>query len=373
MGIHDRHYVRDREPPRGGGGGPVRAMRMWSVNTWLIVICVAVFVIDGFLPLRWVPMATHFNAELTQQPDPEALVYSDPEVVLADRTGRPILGKQLVGTRDGQLVGWRRIQAMPPLQAALHFSTQRGFFDVQFWRLVGFQFLHTHDTFMHLLFNMIGLFFFGGMVEQALGSKRYLAFYLLCGIFGALMYTLLNVGGYVAMEFFGVTKPIPGLLFNDFHTPLIGASAGVFGVLMAGAYLAPNATVLMFFIIPMRLRTLAYLLVGFALFVILTRGSNAGGEAGHLGGALAGFYFIRHPHHLHGFFDFVGWIDPTSHHYRPGREARGRAVSAAARRRGAPDRAEIDRILDKVHSEGLSSLTDREKRALHDASERPRG
>jgi len=347
----------------------MRSMRMWSVNTWLIVICVAVFVIDGFLPPQWVPMGLQLNPELTQQPDPAALVYSKLEAP----EGPPRSERQLAATRDGQIVGWRLVRTMPPLEAMLHFSTQRGFFEVQFWRLVGFQFLHSHTTFMHLLFNMIGLYFFGGMVERYLGSKRYLAFYLLCGIFGALMYTLLNVGGYVSEEFFGATGSIPGLLFDDFYTPLIGASAGVFGILMAGAYLAPNATVLIFFIIPMRLRTLAYVIVGIALFTIITGGGNAGGEAGHLGGAIAGFYFIRRPHHLHGFFDFVGWIDPTSHHYRPGREARGRVVAAASRRRGRPDRAEIDRILDKVHTEGLASLTDKEKRVLREASERTSG
>ncbi|MCP3902723.1 MAG: hypothetical protein GY715_03725, partial [Planctomycetes bacterium] len=132
----------------------------------------------------------------------------------------------------------------------------------------------------------------------------------------------------------------------------------------------PKATVLLFFIIPMQLRTLAYGLLAFALIMIITGGKNAGGEAGHLGGAIAGFYFIRRPHHLHGFFNFLGWIDPTSHHYRPGREARGREVARSAQRQGMPDRAEIDRILDKVHTEGLASLTDKEKRILRDASER---
>jgi membrane associated rhomboid family serine protease len=56
----------------------------------------------------------------------------------------------------------------------------RGF---EFWRFISFQFLHANLS--HLLFNMIGLYFFGSIVEQYLGSKRYLAFYLLCGVAGA--------------------------------------------------------------------------------------------------------------------------------------------------------------------------------------------
>ena len=250
---------------------------------------------------------------------------------------------------------------MKLLQKWLHFSTYLGFLRVHFWRLIGFQFLH--GSVMHLVFNMIALYFFGSMVERYLGPKRYLAFYLLCGIFGALMYCLLNLGGVATALIVGSNVRIPGLLFNEPTTPLVGASAGVFGVLMAGACLAPRTTVYLFFILPMRLSTLAYAFLALSVFSLITGTANAGGEAGHLGGALAGFYFIRRPHHLHGFFDFLGRADPTSHHYRG--KARARAMSKAV---GAPDRVEVDRILDKVHSEGLASLTDKEKRILREAS-----
>src|SRR5439155_10811223 len=156
---------------------------------------------------------------------------------------------------------------------------------------------------------------------------------------------------------------IPGLLFTGPATPLVGASAGIFGVLMAGAYLAPDALVLLFYFIPMRLKTMAYALVAVAFFTVLFGGNNAGGEAGHLGGAIAGFYFIRHPQHLHGFFDFLGRVDPTSHHYR-----RGRRMPRPAGV-GSGD-AEIDRILDKIKVEGMHSLTTDEKRLLNEASRR---
>ena len=160
----------------------------------------------------------------------------------------------------------------------------------------------------------------------------------------------------------GGSLAIPGLLFTDTYTPLVGASAGIFGVLMAGAYLAPRAQVLLFFFLPMELRTLAYALVAVAFISVLTGGHNAGGEAGHLGGAIAGFFFIRRPHHLHGFFDFVGRVDPTSHHYRKQRSTKARGDRAAASAK------ELDRILDKINRDGLASLTEEEKRVLRDAS-----
>ncbi len=370
MGIYERDYIRRPPPQRGAyGRGGLSAIRMLSVNTWLIAICVGVFVVDGMLPLRWVSMGIEPNPTISAREwaaiDQSILVANEQVTVTGkDQFGKPFLGDKVLylETSQGRTpVARQHFQSMPLLQTFLHFSTQRGFLRVEFWRLIGFQFLH--GGFMHLLFNMIGLYFFGPMVERYLGGKRYLAFYLLCGIFGALMYCLLNVGGWITTMWAGSNVQVPGLLFNSPSTPLIGASAGVFGVLMAGAFLAPNAIVLLFFILPMRLVTLAYALVIIALINVMFSGHNAGGEAGHLGGAIAGFYFIRHPHHLHGFFDFLGRIDPTSHHYR-GKGRRFGVGTASA----AP--SNIDRILDKISERGLHSLTDKEKRILREASKR---
>ncbi|MBW2465429.1 MAG: rhomboid family intramembrane serine protease [Deltaproteobacteria bacterium] len=341
--------------------------------------------IGGFLTVRWVNLGAPVLVDgVTAVPDGAVIsgdVYLN-EVDLARPAGpggRLLPGqrglKKIYAHEGGPGIAWQPVQAMDPISDFFHFSTYELVFGAGFWRLIGFQFLH--GSLQHLLFNMLGLFFFGSMVEQHLGSKRYLAFYLLCGICGALMYGVLNLGGWIA-GLFGVH--IPGLLMYGMATPLIGASAGVFGILMAGAYLAPNTTVLVFFILPMRLRTLAYVLVAVAVYTVLFHKGNAGGEAGHLGGALAGFYFIRHTKHLHGFFDFVGWADPTSHHYRhqDGGRARSRAMAKARTqagtkmRAGGPDREAVDRILDKVHASGLGSLTEKEKRILREASERGR-
>ena len=283
MGINDRDYARPRgqfRQVRRQQGGSL------SVTTWLIIICVGIFVIDPFINFK--------------------------------------------------------------LREWLYLSTDHAIWGVQYWRFIGFQFLH--GSFQHLVFNMIGLYFFGPLVERYLGGKRYLAFYLLCGIFGAVLYLILNLAGYV------VGTDFPGLLFNDTATPLVGASAGVFGILLAGAFLAPNVTVLLFFIIPMRLSTLAYVLVAIAVLTVLFggEGSNKGGEAAHLGGAIAGWYFIRNPHHLNGFFDFLGKADPTSQHF------------ALKQRRHSQN--DVDKILDKIHRKGLQSLTPKEKRILHETS-----
>ncbi|MHC4969238.1 MAG: rhomboid family intramembrane serine protease [Planctomycetota bacterium] len=375
MGIYDRHYLR-REPPTGGGygRGGLQAVGMWSVNTWLILICVAVFMIDGFTPARWVQVREPY-VFATVEGVPKTAVAAGPvahvrgplkdfrgEVKVREFDARALLERPVTRSNpEPNQIGWVAVMRMPWLQSFLHFSTARGFLKLEVWRFVGFQFLHAHLP--HLLFNVIGLYFFGPLVERKLGSKRYLAFYLLCGIFGAVMFLLLNLGGHVTQLATDSDVAIPGFIFDSPYTPLIGASAGVFGVLMAGAKLVPDAKVLLFFILPMRLVTLAYAIVAIALFTVIIGGDNAGGQAAHLGGAIAGYYFIRRPEHLHGFFDFLGWADPTSHHYRDKgpRPAGGRPPA---------DRAEVDRILDKISTSGLHSLSEKEKRILREASNR---
>ncbi len=158
-----------------------------------------------------------------------------------------------------------------------YFSFVAAFVHFQLWRIVTFQFLHAN--LYHLLGNMLGLYFFGTLIEMQLGRWRYLIFYLLCGMAGAAMYCVLMV---------------LGALHDGWATPLIGASAGVFGVLIAAALIAPDATVMLLFPpIPMRLRTLAWILVGLATFMVFTNGRNAGGEAAHLGGAIVGYLLIK--------------------------------------------------------------------------------
>jgi len=376
MGIDDRPYLRSTPPSRGGfgrgqaGGGRIR-LPMWSVTTWLIVLCTSIFVIDGFLPIRHVPTG---NVTLRQGVNPDRIDMSQlrrgeeqrDKVQVRARTGQmveiEVVRRQMVLGPDRTVVGFEETRPMRRIESYLYFSTDRLVNGIEYWRVLGFQFLHSHASLAHLLFNMLGLFFFGPMVERHLGSKRYLAFYLLCGIAGAMMYLFLNVLGIGVHSFFGPGVRIPGLIFNDMSTPLIGASAGVFGILMAGAFLAPNATVLLFFVIPMRLATLAYALVILSLLSVLLAWSNAGGDAAHIGGAIAGWYLIRNPAKLHGFFDVLGRFDPTS---RSNRARRTRKVQSKPH---PPD--EIDRILDKISNEGIHSLSASERKALREASGR---
>lgn len=323
MGIYDRDYVKQPPPGRGWGDGPgttgfggmMRRRGPWTVNTWIIVSNCVIHLLA----------VTVFSQRLA--------------------TGRV----------------WSILHEYG------HWSTAKGFFEIvpaatggnnlqlnlQVWRLLTFQFLHSTDTIWHLFFNMFGLFIFGPMVEESLGRRKYLAFYLVCGIMGGVMYVFLNLLGLMGI-------PLPGVLETPPNTPLVGASAGVFGVIVACAYIAPNTKLYIFGVFPILMKWLAYGYVAVSLFNLLTSGRNAGGDAAHIGGAIAGYFFIRNSHHLLDFFDVLGNSkEPrrprTS---RPGRTGKPRA----------PSTDEVDRILDKVNLKGIQSLTSKEKKILERAS-----
>jgi membrane associated rhomboid family serine protease len=321
MGIADRDYA--RQPRRGGmGGGGMVGMGggfgVWSFNTWLIVVNVVVFVIGGMVmsvpafrgpvwsAVQFEPTATAeqraravvlSNAYDRAGPRVQAVPVIDPQTAATDPLGRVVVDR--TGQPLPAQIGVQPVRNATLLESWGHFSTAKAFLGIEVWRFVSFQFLHANTV--HLVFNMLGLFFVGGLVEQYLGSKRYAAFYLTCGVFGAVLYLLLNLLGHMMPN-----AGLPGLLFDDTYTPLVGASAGIFGVLMAAAYIAPRAEVAIFGIIPMKMRTAVY---GFTLIAaanLLLGGSNQGGDAAHIGGAIAGFFFIRRMHLLRDFFDVFG-------------------------------------------------------------------
>jgi membrane associated rhomboid family serine protease len=383
MGSADRHYWREDPPSRRVLG----AQQGWSATTWLIILCVGVFVADAFLPRQWVVIQSQWEASVpvpVQRDILSGVRQSSTGPISEDPTRTPIAEQTVFApAADGSPVpvAVNTVQSMPFLQRWLYFSTSTALYStipgvgvsaLQVWRFIGFQFCHADLN--HLIFNMIGLYFFGPIVERYLGAKRFTAFYLLCGIAGALLYLMLNLAGYL-MAAGGGRVVIPGLLLNDPDMPLVGASAGVFGVIIASARLMPDAQVLLFFVIPMRLKTLAYGLVLLACAAVLLRWSNAGGEAAHIGGAVAGWYLIHNPDRLRSFFDLLGTVDPTSTFHSARRVqraglARGESRQDRSGRASAPSSGEVDRILDKIRSTGLGSLTESERRTLRDATHR---
>jgi membrane associated rhomboid family serine protease len=142
------------------------------------------------------------------------------------------------------------------------------------WQLLTYAFLH--GSMAHIAFNMIALWMFGGPVENALGARRYTLYYFLC-VLGAAAAQLATIWMFQPEDFY----------------PTVGASGGVFGLLLAFAMLYPQAKVFLFFIpvpVPARIAVVGYVIL--ELFLGVT-GTQAGvAHFAHLGGALIGFALI---------------------------------------------------------------------------------
>lgn len=239
-----------------------------------------------------------------------------------------------------------------PLREFGAFSVQSAIFGGQIWQFVTFQFLHGFIG--HLLFNCITLFFFGPIMERWWDSKKFIIYYLLCGIGGALFYTLLVSIGF--------------LRDSNFQSSLVGASAGIYGILIGAAMSAPDLRVrLLFPPIELTLRQLAIALLAISVaMVILPFGTNQGGEAGHLGGAIFGFMMMRFPHWLGGNEQVVAFHRPPSFLKRPEAKIRPRSEVLKS------ESDELDRILDKISAKGFQSLTDGERATLQKVSDAQR-
>jgi rhomboid family protein len=229
-----------------------------------------------------------------------------------------------------QIIGWKQVGSGEEAFVEKWFAA-KSLYPWQIWRLVTFQFLHG-STF-HLLFNMIGLFFLGPTLERSWGSKKFLTFYLLCGAVGGALFL---IGGHLSM-FFGTT--------------LVGASGGVLGLLVACAILFPHFVVILLFF-PVPIRFAAFLLTGVYILSVISGVGNAGGDLCHLGGMATAFVWIMSRPY------FAKWK------FKQQEGAFQRKLEGQQQRQ-----YEVDRILAKVHEQGVQSLTRKEKQILQDATE----
>jgi len=141
------------------------------------------------------------------------------------------------------------------------------------WQLVTYAFLH--GSMLHLLFNMFALYMFGGAIEQVFGSRRYLAYYLVCVVSAALAQLL-------------VAK-----LTGGFY-PTVGASGGVFGLLLAyGLYFPNNRVMLLFPPIPMPARVFVLVYAVLELVMGVTGAQSGVAHFAHLGGMVGGYLMLR--------------------------------------------------------------------------------
>ncbi len=209
------------------------------------------------------------------------------------------------------------------------------------WQLVTYQFMHA--GWLHLIVNSWAILVFGRELERNLGGKKFLTLMFASGIIGGIFQMLLAL-----------------LLPQFFDGPVVGASAGAFGLVAAYAALFPERelTLLVFFVIPVTV-TATWLLVVSAVAAVaeVFFPSSHVANAAHLGGMVAGWFYVRGI--LQG-----DWSRLGGGHLIP--KGRGSASREELETGDSPE-AEVDPILEKISAQGIQSLTAREREILESA------
>lgn len=229
------------------------------------------------------------------------------------------------------------------------------------WSLFTYMFMHAGV--LHILFNMLWLYWFGRLFLQFFSAKHLRGLYVLGGIVGGLAYM-------VAYNLFPY--------FSDavYSSYLLGASASVLAIVIAVGVREPNYPIQLMFIGTVKLKHVAIFML--LLDLLFMTSGNAGGHIAHLGGALAGWWFaagLQKGHDatkwINNVFDFFagGWKhSPRKPKMKVHYSDKQKDYDFNARKKERTE--EIDRILDKLRKSGYGSLTDAEKKSLFDASKK---
>ena len=232
------------------------------------------------------------------------------------------------------------------------------------WQLLTFQFLH--GGLPHLVLNSVVLYSFGRPLEEFLGKRAFLKLYLLSGFAG------------------GIAQILLALVSSRFAGPMVGASAGICGLVAAFALLSPQSTIYVAFVIPLRAVYFLPLAIGLTILLMVIPSNDHVAHAAHLGGMLAGIAWVKFCWRDYVPLPWAGWFERWRR-WRPlqSRQRKRELVRAASLRAKpwlqtsaetpadlTPDEfisREVDPILDKISQHGIQSLTERERKTLEAA------
>ena len=279
-----------------------------------------------------------------------------------------ILGSNYFAFRE-----WLKLppEVLPPDYGGAYYLRQP-------WSILTYSFLH--GGLRHIFWNMLGLFWFGRVIEEFLGGAKVIILYVLGALAGGF--------GYLLLAQLGVFEPGSGM---------VGASAGIFAVMIGAAVLVPNYQFNLILIGPVKIIWIA--LVYFLLnFYGMSAGANVGGQIAHIGGAVIGYFYVTQ---LQKGTDFGSWIISSMNWiknlFKPKPKIRvtyrnpnpssgkgskkssssrkssasakkGKASSSPSAQEGETSQEEIDAILDKISDKGYESLSKEEKQKLFNAS-----
>ena len=272
----------------------------------------------------------------------------------------------------------------------LHFFMASNF---HLYQLVTYLFLHA--SFMHILSNMFGLWMFGCVIENVWGPKKFLFYYISCGIGAGLLQEIAQFGSF----YMTIAEQVPDATFNtvmglgtQYASALnawttIGASGAVYAVILAFGMTFPNERLFIIpFPFPIKAKWFVLGYVAIEFFSALGSSGDGVAHTAHLGGMLFGYLMIRYwQRHPDSNFDrgrgqqffenlkrnFEQRHQQKGHYNNPNMRAeRGGSkeddMNYNARKK--QNQEEIDAILDKIRKSGYDSLTKEEKKKLFDAS-----
>jgi membrane associated rhomboid family serine protease len=227
------------------------------------------------------------------------------------------------------------------------------------WTIISYMFVH--EEFLHILFNLLVLFWFGKIFLDYLNKKQLLSVYVLGGIFGALVYI-------IAFSF------IPK--FIDLNSHAIGASASVMAVVFAISFYVPENKLNLMFIGQVKLKYIAIAYI--FLDVLSLSGDNAGGHFAHLGGALFGYIYIikfkKGKNIAKGFDRILDSIFSLFSKQKPKMKVSYNNSNYAHHQdieyksKKVNEQAQMDKILEKISKSGYNSLSSEEKALLFKSS-----
>lgn len=213
------------------------------------------------------------------------------------------------------------------------------------WSILSYGFLHA--DFIHLIFNMITLYFIGNLFIQYFTQKQALSFYLLGTLFGGILYLL-------SQNYFP--------LFEGRNTTLVGASAGISAIFIGIATYIPNYQIKIRFLGFIKFWHLAVVWLAFDIIGLI--GPNAGGSFSHLGGSLFGFLYVNQASNKKtGISEMFSSLFKTKE--KPLKTVhKSVKIKKNTPKNSAPNQIQIDAILDKISKSGYDTLTKTEKEFL---------
>ena len=265
-----------------------------------------------------------------------------------------------------------------------------------------FTYMFAHANFMHLFFNMFAVWMFGRIMEQVMGSRRFLIYYIVCGLGAGIVqevaqyveYLYAGLDAYDTVDLGGMVVSMDAYL-NRWTT--VGASGSVYGVLLSFGMTFPEERIFIFPLpVPIKAK---YFVMGYAVIELLSALSQKGdgvAHMAHLGGMLVGFLLLLYwrgggGKGSRGGYRSYGRDDNSWDGFRRWFSSLGSRLSAlwkrkqphidvtyggqynretAYRQQKKQEEEELNRILDKIKKSGYSGLTDEEKRRLFDISKK---